>query len=96
MTRIPRVGLAAMTLIVAMEAGPAAASPQMLAKAAEKGLPAKNCQYCHVSAVPTKEKFKPEDLNERGTWLLAEKDKQKATNVDVEWLKSYPGSNAPK
>ena len=89
MTWNPLVSLAAIIVISAMDAGPALASPQMLAKAAEKGLPARNCQYCHVSSLPTKDKFRPEDLNERGKWLLDEKDKQKAKGVDVEWLMRY-------
>jgi hypothetical protein len=41
--------------------------------------------------VPKKEGFKPEELNECGKWLLTEKDKQKAKEVKVEWLKNYPG-----
>lgn len=62
-----------------------------MVKAKDRGYPANNCQYCHVSKVPTKETFTPADLNERGKWLVAERDKQKATNVDADWLKSYPG-----
>ena len=92
MAWIPLVS-AAIVIIAATAADPAGASPEMLAKAAEKRLPAKNCQYCHVSAVPTKDRFKPEDLNERGKWLLAEKDKQQAQSIDVEWLKSYAGKD---
>ena len=43
-------------------------------------------------AVPKKEGFKPQDdLNERGKWLLSEKEKQKATEVKAEWLKNYHG-----
>jgi hypothetical protein len=85
------VSMAVATIIGSMMAGPAAASPQLIAKAAEKGYPAKSCQYCHVSNVPTKETFKPDDLNERGKWLAVEKGKQNAKSVDVDWLKSYPG-----
>ena len=91
MTRTALARMAALTFLASMPAGPALASPQLIAKAAEKGLPAKSCQYCHVSAVPRKETFKPDDLNERGKWLAAEKDRQKAKSVDVDWLKSYPG-----
>jgi hypothetical protein len=34
-------------------------------------MPVKNCQYCHVSAVPKKETFKSEDMNRgaSGCWL---------------------------
>ena len=91
MRRTALVSMAAIISIGPMIAGPAAASPQMVAKAKEQGLPVKNCQYCHVSAVPKKDTFKPDDLNERGKWLAAEKDKQKAKSVNVDWLKNYPG-----
>jgi hypothetical protein len=70
--------------------GSAAASPQMVKQAKDAGLPAQNCQYCHVEKMPKKETFKPDDLNERGKWLSAEKDKRKA-KADGGWLKEYPG-----
>ena len=70
---------------------PAGATPQLLTQAKSAGMPAQNCQYCHVAAMPKKEGFKPDDLNERGKWLLGEKDKQKAKDVKAEWLKNYPG-----
>ena len=63
MTRIPRVSMAVMIVIAAMEASPAVASPQMLAKAAEKALPAGDCQYCHASALPTKDKQKAKTVD---------------------------------
>ena len=96
MTRTARVSVAAIAIIGPMVAGAASASPQMVAKAKEQGFPAKNCQYCHVSAVPKKDTFKPDDLNERGKWLAAEKDKQKAKSVDMDWLKNYPGAKDQK
>ena len=67
------------------------ASPQMLSQAKSAGIPVKNCQSCHVSALPKKETFKPEDLNARGKWLVAEQAKTKAPAIDVQWLKNYPG-----
>jgi hypothetical protein len=64
----------------------------MIKQAKDAGFPAQKCQYGHVAAVPKKESFKPQDdLNERGKWLLSEKDKQKAKDVKAEWLKNYPG-----
>ena len=83
---------AAITLLLSAAAAPVSATPQMLSQAKNAGLPAKNCQYCHTSAVPKKETFKPEDLNERGKWLVSEKDKQKSKDVKGDWLKGYPGS----
>ena len=91
MTRAKLVVLTAMALASAASAVPAAASPQMIKQAKDAGFPAQNCQYCHVAAMPKKEGFKPDDLNERGKWLLSEKDKQKAKGAKAEWLKSYPG-----
>ena len=70
---------------------PAGATPQMVSQAKAAGFPAQNCQYCHTVAMPKKEGFKPDELNERGKWLLSEKDKLKANEVKAEWLKTYPG-----
>ena len=71
---------------------PASATPELFAQAKTQGLPAKNCQYCHVSPVPQKEQYKPDDLNERGKWLMTERNKQQATDVKADWLKQYPGA----
>jgi hypothetical protein len=88
--------VAAIVVTGSIVPGPAVAGPAMVAKAKEKGYPARSCQYCHVSAMPKKEAFKPDDLNDRGTWLVAEKDRQKAKNIDVDWLKNYPGGKDQK
>jgi hypothetical protein len=72
-------------------AAPVWATPQMLSQAKAAGMPAKNCQYCHTVAMPKKEGFKPDELNERGKWLLSEKDKQNAKDIKGDWLKNYPG-----
>ena len=85
------ISLAFMALLAAVAASPAAATPQMVKQAKDAGFPAKNCQYCHVAAMPKKEGFKADDLNERGKWLLSEKDKQNAKDVKAEWLKNYTG-----
>jgi mono/diheme cytochrome c family protein len=78
-------------LLSLLAAVPAGATPQMVSQAKAAGFPAQNCQYCHTVAMPKKEGFKPDELNERGKWLLSEKDKLKATEVKPEWLKTYPG-----
>jgi hypothetical protein len=75
---------------------PAVGGPPLVGAAKAKGYPAKNCQYCHVSAVPKKDAFKPDDLNDRGKWLMAEKDKRKAKDIDVDWLKDDPGGKEQK
>ena len=59
---------------------------QKQAKAA--GIEASNCQYCHVDKLPTKTKH---DSNDRGKWLVAEKEKRHADKIDGAWLKDYPG-----
>lgn len=62
---------------------------QKQAKAA--GVDAKNCQYCHVDKFPTKNKGANE-VNDVGKWLIAEKEKRGAKEVDGAWLKDYPGN----
>ena len=57
------------------------AYPPFLRKAAKFG--AKDCMFCHQ---------KPEGgegWNDRGNWLIAEKEKRKADAIDVEWLADY-------
>jgi cytochrome c2 len=82
--------IVASALVIFATAAPAAATPQLLTQAKKAGLPAKNCQYCHTVATPKKETFKPDDLNDRGKWLVSEKDKQKAAEIKASWLKTYP------
>lgn len=76
--------------------GAAGARPLWVKKAKEAGFPAENCQYCHTVKLPKKESFKPDELNDRGKWLLAEKTNRKAAEVDLAWLKDYPGGAAQK
>ena len=70
--------------IVAALAGQTFGYPPLLAKAKKFG--AKDCTFCHVD---------PEGgppWNERGQWLIKEKERRKADTVDVEWLATYtPG-----
>ncbi len=81
---------------VALSSGPVGAEPAMLKQAKDAGMPAQNCQYCHTDKLPKKETFKPEELNERGKWLRAEKEKRKAAKPEAAWLKEYPGGPAQK
>ena len=96
MIRIAMVGMTAAAFALAVSMAPAEASPPLVAKAKAGGYPAQNCQYCHVSKLPKKDEFKAEDLNERGKWLAAEKDKRKAKEITVDWLKEYPGGKEQK
>ncbi len=96
MNRTTRVAAVAATLLGVLSAAPAAATPQLFSESKKEGMPAQNCQYCHVSKLPKKDSFKPDDLNERGKWLMTEKDKQKAKDVKADWLKGYPGGKEQK
>jgi hypothetical protein len=60
----------------------------MQKKAKELGFPVENCMYCHNEKLPKKGAV---TYNDRGKWLQSEKDKRKAAEVDVAWLKEYPG-----
>ena len=86
----------ALTAAVLLVAGAAVASAPWLKETKDAGLPAQNCQYCHTAAVPLKDTFKPEDLNDRGKWLLAEKARRQATETNPVWLKEYPGGSEQK
>jgi len=44
------------------------------------------CLYCHGEKLPKKDAV---THNDRGKWLIAEKDKRKAKTIDVAWLKDY-------
>ena len=83
----PAVLLAA-ALVVATMAGPgtASASIQTQKKAKDAGYPATNCLYCHNEKLPKKGAA---TVNDRGAFLQAEKEKHKAKDVDVAWLKGY-------
>ncbi len=65
--------LASITLVA-----PAAASPEHLPPAIKYG--ARDCSFCHVSPSGG------EGHNERGLWLVAERERREAEVIDVEWL----------
>jgi hypothetical protein len=56
-------------------------------KAKELGIPAENCLYCHNEKLPKKGAI---THNARGEWLIGEKEKRHAKEVDVNRLKYYP------
>jgi hypothetical protein len=66
--------------------GLANASLPIQKKAKELGFTATSCQYCHVDKLPKKGAAA---FNDRGKWLHDEKDKRKAKEIDVAWLKDY-------
>ena len=72
------------------------ATSQMLTDAKKAGMPAKNCQYCHTEAMPKKDSFKPETLNDRGKFLLTDMQTRKLKAVDIQKLKDFPGGKEQK
>ena len=70
--------------VVAMLAAQSIAYPPFLAKAKKYG--AKDCRFCHVNA----EGGTP--FNDRGKWLIAEKERRQADVVDPDWLAGYKKS----
>jgi hypothetical protein len=89
-------GAVSLFVVVAATVTTATGKPQYIKAAKDQGLPAQNCQYCHTMAMPKKETFKPEELNERGKFLVEEMKKRNATAVDPAWLKEYPGAKEQK
>jgi hypothetical protein len=57
------------------------AYPPYVRQAAKFG--AKDCTFCHTNPAGG------EGWNERGKWLMAEKDRRKADSLEVEWLAEY-------
>jgi hypothetical protein len=66
--------------------GEAHATMAFQKKAKELGYPAANCQYCHEDKLPKKDAHK---MNDRGQFLVEQKEKHKAKEVDLAWLKEY-------
>jgi hypothetical protein len=87
-------GVLAFTLVAG--AGLAEATPQMLSEAKKAGMPVKSCQYCHTEALPKKETYKPESLNERGKFLMKDMQDRKLKAADMDKLKDYPGGKEQK
>ncbi len=80
--------VAALAAIIVWLAGGGVVSATMpiQKKAKELGYPARNCLYCHGEKLPKKGAMTHDD---RGKWLVAEKQKRNAKEVDPSWLKDY-------
>jgi hypothetical protein len=76
----------AAALGLSMAAMPAFATLPMQKAAKEKGFAATNCQFCHVDKLPKKGAAAN---NDRGKFLVDQKAKKSAKEVDVSWLKDY-------
>lgn len=76
--------LAAAAVVLAV---PAQAKMPWVKKSQELGFTEiKDCKACHVGAPK-----KGGDLSERGKFLMDQKAKKKAAEVDLNWLKEYKG-----
>jgi hypothetical protein len=69
-----------------LSAGTASATMVLMKKAKDAGYPATSCVYCHNEKLPKKGAV---THNDRGKFLVDEKEKHKASEVDIAWLKDY-------
>ena len=67
-------------------AAPSHATPKIQKDAKTAGFPATTCLYCHNEKMPVKGKV---TQNERGTYLIQQKETRKPKDVDVAWLKDF-------
>jgi len=67
--------------------GTSNATPAIQKSAKAAGIAADNCMYCHAEKLPKKGAVTE---NDRGKWLVEEKTKRNAKEVDGAWLKEYP------
>jgi hypothetical protein len=81
-----RFRLATAVLVSSAIASPLFATVDLHKKAKDAGYPVENCLYCHGEKLPKKN---ASTYNDRGKWLIAEKEKRGAKTVDVSWLKDY-------
>jgi hypothetical protein len=82
------VGTAGLAVFaVLLRPAPARATLEMQKKAKAAGIEvAGGCLYCHNEKLPKKGAV---THNDRGKWLIAQKDARKAKEIDVTWLKEY-------
>ena len=86
------VGFAVITLLISgMNFSPdLRANKELYKEAREKyGSEIKGCKHCHVGALPKEDDH---EFNERGKWLMEQKEKRNADKVDVSWLDEYKGN----
>jgi hypothetical protein len=89
MNRTASYAPATLLVLLGVAVGAAFATPQMVSEAKKLGMPANNCQYCHTEALPKKDTFKPESLNERGKFLIADMKQRNLKAPDLSTLKDY-------
>ncbi len=72
--------------LVLVSAGPAHATVEMQKQAKAAGLEVANCLACHNEKLPKKGAV---TNNDKGKWLVDQKEAKKAKEIDVTWLKDY-------
>lgn len=72
--------------LVLTAAAPSHATLKIQKEAKTAGFPATTCLYCHNEKMPVKGKV---TQNERGTYLVQQKETRRPTTVDVAWLKDF-------
>ena len=74
--------------LVLIGAPPVHATLEIQKKAKASGFEATNCLYCHNEKLPKKGAV---THNDRGKYLIEQREKQKAKakEIDVAWLKDY-------
>jgi len=72
--------------VLLVAAAPSQATMKIQKEAKAAGFKATNCLYCHNEKLPVKGKV---TQNERGTYLIKEKETRKPKEVDVAWLKDF-------
>ncbi len=80
------VAVATVLVLAAVGSGVASANLTIIKKAKDAGYAATGCTYCHVDKMPKKDAH---EWNARGKYLVERKQKEKAKDVDVNWLKDY-------
>ena len=80
---LSRLGTSAGAALLAFVVQPVAASPEHLPPALEFG--ARDCGFCHLTPQGG------QGHNERGLWLLAERDRRGVAAIDVAWLAAREG-----
>ena len=73
--------------------GIASATMPMQKQAKDAGVAGVACISCHGEKMPKKG---ASTLNDKGKWLVAEKDKRKVKEVDGAWLKEYKEKKKPR
>jgi len=98
MKMIRKTGLAIAATYAALVGvqGLATAKGLWVKQSKDLGFPAENCLYCHTEKMPKKDTFKADALNDRGKWLVSQKESKKAAEIDLNWLKDYPGGKDQK